>query len=540
MRNYNYCIKTALAVFAVALSACSSDNDIVDNNSNNQEKPVSEKKMSFSANMDAENTTRTDFNSNSTIWAKGDAIQVLNTATITDPNEPSLNNGVFSIVESTDENYIYTKEEKFTGPSIGANGNDNDQFYAFYPSTVTTSTTSGVKMSAEVPTIQTAMEGTYDQSLHFMTAYSTNSTFAFKNVCALLKITIKNTSTFRQISRIKVVANPTLSPVNAQQFGYTSIAGQFDATINTSGIASVTPTEDKKTYVELRAKGDKGTATTVIGVGTYYLVVLPATISNGFTLLLETSTGTIYQRVNSKVTSFERNKIYDLGEYDFTTGAASGMTTLSANDAVDLDLPSGTIWCKKNVKKDGSLAALYEDGDYYSFGKTSVYSITAYTLSWPSLTNNTLKSGDDVAYSSKTSYRYCMPVYAQLYELYYSFSDEYKNSFKNGNTNKGAEFTAATGQILWLPYSGHYWAGVLQDQGSMTAYWSRSCTGSVRDGYCLELTEGNVTVNGQNKAVPVLNSHTGVFDGASEWSDDGYTGRTIRPVAVNAKIAPIY
>ena len=38
MKNYNICIKTALTVFAVALSACSSDNDIVDNNSTNQKK----------------------------------------------------------------------------------------------------------------------------------------------------------------------------------------------------------------------------------------------------------------------------------------------------------------------------------------------------------------------------------------------------------------------------------------------------------------------------------------------------------------------
>ena len=65
MRKYNINVKTAIAVFAIVLSACSSDNDIVDNNSTNQEKPVTNKTMSFRASMDGE-TTRTYFNGNST------------------------------------------------------------------------------------------------------------------------------------------------------------------------------------------------------------------------------------------------------------------------------------------------------------------------------------------------------------------------------------------------------------------------------------------------------------------------------------------
>ena len=124
MRNYNYCIKTALAVFAVALSACSSDNDIVDNNANNQEKPVSEKKMSFSANMDAGNVTRTDFNSNSTIWAEGDQIRILNLATITAPDQTGYpTNGYFTLDTHTGG---YTKEETFTGTKIQSNGDGTD------------------------------------------------------------------------------------------------------------------------------------------------------------------------------------------------------------------------------------------------------------------------------------------------------------------------------------------------------------------------------------------------------------------------------
>ena len=130
MRKYNFSVKTALAVFAVALSACSSDNDIVDNNSNNQEKTAANKSMTFHASMDGI-TTRTNFNSNSTIWAEGDQIRILNLATITAPDQSGYpTNGYFTLDTHTGG---YTKEETFTGTKIQSNGDGTDRFYAYYP-----------------------------------------------------------------------------------------------------------------------------------------------------------------------------------------------------------------------------------------------------------------------------------------------------------------------------------------------------------------------------------------------------------------------
>lgn len=543
MRNYNYCIKTALAVFAVALSACSSDNDIVDNNSNNQEKPVSEKKMSFSANMDAGNVTRTDFNSNSTIWAEGDQIRILSLATITAPDQSGYPiHGYFTLDTHTGG---YTKEETFTGTKIQSNGDGTDEFYAYYPhstkaaiETVVSGANKGHKyivQKGEVPTVQTAMNGTYDQSLHFMTAFSNNSTFTFKNVCALLKITLTNSN----ISRIKVIANPTFKnkSVDNQEFVYTNIAGTFEAAIvNSDGTSTLKATDtNNKTYVELRAAGDEGSANTVIGDGTYYMVVLPVAISNGFTLTLETSDGnTIYQRVNTKTTAFVRNKMYDLGTYDCSS-TPTGMTALT--DVVDLDLPSGTLWATKNINKNGSLvSSIYTVGDYFSWGKDSFVGVATYG-SLPDRTNNTLNSQYDWAYTYDN--RYCMPVYAQIYEFYNHFPDANKKSYSgNGVTNKGAEFTAptGTGRTIWLPYGGHYYLGVvgISGEGSQGDYWSRTFygpSGVMNYAYCLDLIHSN--------NIPILNSHSGL-DFAAEWADGVPSARPIRPVVTNTSIAPIY
>ena len=556
MKNYNICIKTALAVFTVALSACSSDDDIADNNSNSQEKPVTNKTMTFRATMDDgsgsnSKATRTDFNGNNTIWAANDKIYILNKADV-DEEHPA--GGEFTIGEPAD-GPNYGKEENFSGDKIKANGSDNDQFYAYYPSS--SFDTDNEVMTGNIPTVQTPTNGTYPQTLHYMTAYSTNSTFNFKNVCALLKITLTNNTT---ISRIKVVANPTLTNLYDQQFNYTNIAGGFTATIGSDGTATTTATGTKNTYVELRAAGDNGKAKTHLGNGTFYMVVLPTAI-NGFTLILEDKDENVYQRVNTSRTAFARNEMYNLGSYDCTSATTllnSGLTSFG-NDVVDLDLPSGTLWAKKNLNsKNGLLqnnpeilgftSSETDYGGYFSFGKKSVYAIGVYAGSKPELDEYTLKNAYDPAYSyASFNQKYCMPIYAQLYEFYNHFSNDYKQSFISRTlgfaTNGYAIFTAptGTGRTITMPYTGHYMgAGALKNEHTHMSYWSRTAQDQGANlnpldwasSYCLETEEK--TVNG--KKVP---EQVNAGGGSNAWVDDAYTGRAIRPVATNIKIAPI-
>ena len=562
MKKYNMSVKTALAVFAVVLSACSSDNDIVDNNSNNQEKPVTNKTMTFRASMDGDKATRTVFNgekdgvntANYTVWAADDAISILNTASV--PNETDITDQANNFTISDG---VGTKEADFTGGPIRANmDGTSDKFYAFYPAHTLTNTNGTVTASGNIPTVQTATDGTYDQTLHFMSAYSTNSTFNFKNVCALLKITLTNNTT---ISRIKVVANPTLSAMDAEAFTYTSIAGGFTATIGTDGIASVTPTketetETEKTYVELRAADDNGTikGRTSLGSGTFYMVVLPATINKGFTLILEDKDGNVYQRINTKTKTFARNEMYNLGSYDCTSETTlqnSGLTSLG-NDVVDLDLPSGTIWCKKNTKTrsetsylglipittyyvDGFVANESDYGDYYSWGKTHVTSALGVTYSLPDLDSNntTLKGDADGVYAY--DHQYCLPVYAQMYEFYNHLTDR---TIVTENSNKCAKFTSSTGRSILIPYAGYYYSTRLVSKNEQARYWSRTYTGytgvwptRVHYAYDLDL---KITNN-----VPEVDTHDVIF-GARSWYDKGEAGRSFRPVVTNVQIAEVF
>ena len=570
MRKYNMNVKAALAVFGILLSACSSDNDIVEEEVKNPETPAVSKTMTFSASMDGENTTRTTFSDDGTktktVWATGDAIEVLNT--VSDEQQS------FSVYDG-----VGTKSAKFQGDPITAEMDGTDKFYAFYPATTLTTNTDGtVTASGHVPTIQYPENGTYEQSLHFMSAYSTSSSFDFKNVCALLKITLvgnenpENNPNPNAICRVKVVANPTYTNVYDQEFKYTSITGNFDATIFTEddtktkdiderGTTKVTPTQTKQTFVELRHydvdenDGHKiidQEAKTCIGSGTFYMVVLPAPLANGFTIIMEDVSGNVYQRIATKATAFERNKLYDLGTYNCsaTSSNLSSKMTALGNDVVDLDLPSGTLWCKKNLKTNdplvGSATVLgfvdneTDYGSYFSWGKDHAQG----TYTNPSRTNQTLRESDDMIYSySPFEHKYCTPIYAQMFEFDSHFPDEYRTS-NTGDGDKGARFTAptGTGRTIWLPYGGHYYsvtvgAQSLKDEGVAASYWSRTDIGSsgvarYQDAYCLDMYEDN--------GIPVL-GHTATISGAaSKWSDDKVTGRQLRGVASNFKIAPIY
>lgn len=554
MRNYNISVKTAFAVLAVALSACSSDNDITENNPVNPETPVSNnEQMTFSVSMDAGNETRTVFNGNNTIWEAGDQIRVMNRATITASGQSNYSwYGNFDIVKQSG---TFTKEEVFTGTRIQSNGDGTDCFYAFYPSSSKLGyddANDNGAMNGVLDAQQTAIAGSFDKSLHLMTAFSNNTTFAFKNVCALLRITLSNSN----IRRIKVVANPSLSNPYAQKFTYTYISGAFNALVNkndgttTDGNGESTVMENKNntnrlTYVELHA-GDK-TATTKIEDGTYYMVVLPATLNKGFTLLFEKYDGTtIYQRVNNKTQKFERNQVYDLGTYNCSS-LPSDMVALT--DVVDLDLPSGTLWCTKNMNNVEQSSGwvmtgfVTNESDYgasvsfgYEYTKGSMGDVPS-----DRMTNRTLKGAYDAAYNyAPFNKKYCMPVYAQMYEFYNHFPNAYKASYAN-STPSGARFTAptGTGRTIWLPYAGSYWGGNNGGKGTEGRYWSRTHTnetGTYADAYDLDLEEG--TVN--SKKVPILDDHGGLLEGGSEWRDDSYVGRSIRPVVTNTQIAPIY
>ena len=212
--------------------------------------------------------------------------------------------------------------------------------------------------------------------------------------------------------------------------------------------------------------------------------------------------------------------------------------------AVDLGLPSGTLWADHNIG-----ATNPEDyGDYYSWGETA----TKETYDWSTYfdTNDggqtfgkynnddgktELETSDDVA-SQTWGGKWQMPTRAMIEELksqcYWVWTTTYNGKSVNGyivykaksDTDKGvkvysdgtpsSDYDVATDPHLFLPAAGFRQGSELSDEGLKGYYWSRS----------LDL---KASVNAYN-----LHFHSGGVLGYCTSSRD--CGFAVRPVVLPA------
>lgn len=192
--------------------------------------------------------------------------------------------------------------------------------------------------------------------------------------------------------------------------------------------------------------------------------------------------------------------------------------------AVDLGLPSGTLWADHNIG-----ATNPEDyGDYYAWGETATketYDWTTYKWmnsdvnNWTGCTKyqvadgktggvwydsegnfigdgkTELETSDDVA-SQTWGGKWQMPTRAMIAELesqcYWVWTTTYNGKSVNGyivykaksDTDKGSkvyygrspssDYDVATDPHLFLPAAGYRWGWELYDAGDLGDYWSRS------------------------------------------------------------------
>ena len=211
--------------------------------------------------------------------------------------------------------------------------------------------------------------------------------------------------------------------------------------------------------------------------------------------------------------------------------------------AVDLGLPSGTLWADHNIG-----ATNPEDyGDYYSWGETA----TKETYDWSTYfdTNDDgatfgkynndglteLETSDDVA-SQTWGGKWQMPTQDMIEELkskcYWVWTTTYNGKSVNGyivykaksDTDKGVKVTSgsspssdydvATAPHIFLPAAGYRYGSDLYGAGGDGYYWSRS-----------------LNPYGSSSAY-ALN-----FDSDDVWDNDAYdrdSGFAVRPVVLPA------
>lgn len=407
----NYIKQSIWALAAITMVACSSDDD---KDATSSLPPVVSKSTSFTASIESGNsasakTTRTELSSDGDNpypkWVEGDQIKVLNKTT----NDSAY---FSSVISGTD-----ARVADFSGEIAVNNTVDTNEFYALYNANVAEKKGPTMKvvgdsvvLSATIPATQSSEPG-FHPEYHFMTAYTDNTVFKFKNAMSLFKIYIadNNYDNF-EICRIRFTANNTSE----------AIAGTFSTSVSTAGTLNF-----KYLKVNDKNKSNEiviGDGVNPLNSGYYYIAILPCKFTQGFTLSLEDDRNdnhVVYDRIRTSGPVVGASEIKDLGTYTAKACAKEAYVDLGLTNSSGQKI----LWCVENVYDEAgtiiendpdnkTTTASSPSESYYAWGETYVKSNqykTATTLkgySWYYTYSLGEGTTDDGSSLSQRSYKY--------------------------------------------------------------------------------------------------------------------------------------
>lgn len=409
--------------------------------------------MTFHATAEQSNA-KTHLNGSAIYWNEGDKIGVFTTSSETS-------------YEFEVENIDGTQAD-FSGLAQNSNA-----YIGLYPYDEF-STISGTTITTSLPSLQTAVAGSFDPKANIMTAYSDDTDFDFKNVCAYLKVTSPYNCT-----SIQIISN-----------GDRMISGLFSADITTDGTPSIItplPLADQDIYNRMGSKYIRLYGN-IQQDSVYYIAILPGTLDGGFTIKFwgvsgDANANRSYNSTLSTSYTLDRKVIYPLNNL-----ANTPEDHIVPDGAVDLGLPSGTLWATKNIGANSST----DFGYFFKFGDNNAFSSTAYVdAGYPNgemVDAATIRCGNEwatpTAYQSSELIHYCS---------------------LSGNSSIGILFTGSNGNDIFLPNAGSFWpisSPVTRVQNF--CYWTK--TYEVEECYHLENVEDEFFIvhdDDRNNAYPI-------------------------------------
>lgn len=507
----------SIAMLMAMASCSSSDDEVAEIKEESKLVP-----MTFTATQESNAETRSALNnSNGVDWQAGDEISVFDGTGAGCNHQFSLTGdaslGKFSGIASSEATSFTAVYPYTEGATLGEDGS-----------------VSGITLPAE----QTAYKDSFDPKAALMMAYSTDkSKLDFKNAVSLVKVTT-------QFACKKIVLS-----ANEDIAGTGTLTMTFDNATYTSSF--IFNSGSSKTITLKPATGESFDA------GTYYIVVPPTTLTNGFSIrFINSDDSKAYTRTSTKNNIFNRSGIRNLGtfnELDETwTSTIESKGNVKASQQVDLGLTIEqdgkkyrVIFAKSNLTANGLADDETDYGDYFAWGATKpwytsysggrieeseliggksggyiqantpyfeseTYSYTKYTT-----TGNTLEAEDDAA-------RQILKGDWQLptTEIWVALYNANQNKVYWGPNNGDETLETISGiqgmkiskkddsnTYIFLPAAGWVNGTKFQEVGSIFYYWSG--TASSTGAYDLTF----------------WNSHVSAQD-----SSDRHSGYSVRPV----------
>ena len=306
--------------------------------------------------------TKTAVQSNGTdiYWTQGDAINLFYgnrtsaqfTTSINSPTASASFQGSITAVTGTN-----------------GNGNGAQSFWGVYPYN-SLNTCDGTGVTLTIPSEQSGVAGTFASNLNPTIAKSSGLDLVFWNVGSWFAFTVSRND----------IVRATFSGNNEE-----NVAGTVKVSMDANSRPVVTEVTNGIKSITMMPEG--GGCFTPGQI--YYMVVLPQTLSNGYSLTLTTRSGesATYSLADSR--TFARSSL--VGKQN----ADSGLSFL--HESVDLGL--SVNWATFNV----GATSLEEYGDYYAWGETEPYYEVGYAQEYPQAH---WKDGYSAGYDWST-YKWC-------------------------------------------------------------------------------------------------------------------------------------
>ena len=296
---------------ALVIASCQKENDYAPK----AESPVFT--ASFDTEAPADPDTKTQLKDvdgvKKSYWVSGDAIRLFNGTNTT---------GCTADYTTTDEDAtasFTTTEKGYTGTKFIATYPASEANYAWW-----NSTKDNIINKLWLRNEQEAVKGGYDPKAHIAVAYTNTKELAFKNVVALLKISVLGTG----VDKISVSAE--------------NIAGNFSYNTETGEVSKTNKDYSNRSTVTLSGTFTDGKD--------YYIAVLPGTYPE---FALSVNGITVNKKSN---VIFKRGKIYNLGSVraPFNWGVVRALNNWNEKSPILLyDTDGDGIYELKNQNIDG-------------------------------------------------------------------------------------------------------------------------------------------------------------------------------------------
>lgn len=396
-----------MAVAAIAvLSSCSSDNDIINDNDNkNHNENNKVEAPIFTATIESEVVTRTILVGGTKVnWSNGDKIKI---------------NGVEYTTTSTEGTATFTTAG--TAPeAIGG------KYIAVYPSSIELNAATA---TVTLPAIQNYDTQTNGISNVPMAAVSTSTALNFKNVCAMLAVTI----TSGTVKKIKVTADKK------------NLSGNF--ILNLTNLSFTSSTGSNSVVLDC----DSGVSANNT---TFYIAIPPQEYSS--LQIYISSDGTTYKEA-------------------MATKKAAGLGTLARNTIYPINYEKNAV----QLWEDGPYFATVNVGETTETGKSHTYKWGA-TEAGGSQNDSSYDLDHDTAYKVWGS-AWRMPTHDEFTEL-----NQKKSSVTYGVNNGiyGYTFAGASGYgSIFFPVTSNvvggeaiFWSATL-DSGSAYCLFLKNASG---------------------------------------------------------------